>query len=355
MKSVLYLNPFVKKTVLNPNNETFDRPAVIIANHTSFLDILAIGMLSPKIIYLVSDWVYNSPIFGIGVKLAGFYPVSQGVEGGVEHLRKKVEEGYSLVVFPEGTRSQNNHIQRFHKGAFYLADQFGLDILPVLIHGNAEVLPKGDFIINDGSITLKLLDRIKPDDVAFGSNYSERTKKVAAYFKAQFAQIRTEQEGPEYFKNKIVRSFAYKEYEIVQGVKAHLKESFALYYELNTYIGAKSSILQLADDHGETATLLALQHSQRKIYSYIATEEKRDVAGTNYINKKRDITYIDTLESATAVTYDVVLIDVHTENLNEEVLQKAQELILVKQFGINSYKGFETKFEGDTFVVLRRV
>ncbi|KGO91295.1 MMPL family transporter [Flavobacterium subsaxonicum] len=354
MKSVLYINPFIKKTVLNPHNETFDKPAVIIANHTSFLDILAVGMLSPKIIYLVSDWVYNSPIFGIGVKLAGFYPVSQGVEGGVEHLRDKVAQGYSLVVFPEGTRSKNNHIQRFHKGAFYLAEQFGLDIVPILIHGNAEVLPKGDFIINDGSITLKILERIRPDDTDFGSNYSERTKKIGTYFKAQFAQMRIEQEGVEYFKNKIVRSFAYKEYEIIKEIKAHLKDSLRLYHELNNYIGTKSSILQLADDHGETATLLALQHSQRRVSSYIPTEEKRDVACTNYINKGNHITYLDSPEAALAIAYDVVVIDMHIENLNEEVLQKAHELILVKQYGINTYKGFETKFEGDTFVVLRK-
>lgn len=120
MKSVLYSNPFIRKKVVNNFNETFEKPAVIIANHSSFLDILAIGMLSPKIIFLVSDWIYNSPIFGSVVRKAGFYPVSEGLEGGVEHLRKKVNEGYSLMVFPEGTRSENNVVKRFHKGAFSL-------------------------------------------------------------------------------------------------------------------------------------------------------------------------------------------------------------------------------------------
>ncbi|UWX55276.1 MMPL family transporter [Maribacter litopenaei] len=52
MKSVLYTNPFVKKRVLNPNKERFEKPAMLIANHTSFLDILCIGMLHPKIIFL---------------------------------------------------------------------------------------------------------------------------------------------------------------------------------------------------------------------------------------------------------------------------------------------------------------
>ncbi|MFP9115976.1 MMPL family transporter [Flavobacterium sp. RHBU_3] len=354
MKSVLYLNPFVKKTVLNPHHEDFNKPAVIIANHTSFLDILAVGMLSPKIIYLVSDWVYNSPVFGIGVRLAGFYPVSKGLEGGVEHLRKKVEEGYSLAIFPEGTRSKTNHINRFHKGTFYLAEHFNLDIVPVLIHGNSEVLPKGDFIINDGSITLKILDRITPTDAAYGTGYSERTKKVAAYFRSEFAHLRTEIEGADYFKNKIMHSLAYKEYDIVLEVKKHLNSCLSVYHDINNYIGTTASVLLLTEDHGETAVLLALQQSQRKIVNYIADEEKRDIAGTNYINKNRAIKYPDTIDEAVAAEYSVVIADTSEDIINEGMLQKAQHVILVKQLGNAGIAGFETLAQGGTFVVLKK-
>jgi 1-acyl-sn-glycerol-3-phosphate acyltransferase len=147
MHSVLLTYPSVRRKVINNYNETFDKPAVIIANHSSFLDILAMGMLSPKIIFLVSDWVYNSPVIGKGVRLAGFYPVSSGIGNGVEHLREKVRQGFSLMVFPEGTRSVDNAIKRFHKGAFYLAEEFQLDIVPILIHGYSEAAPKGDFIL----------------------------------------------------------------------------------------------------------------------------------------------------------------------------------------------------------------
>jgi hypothetical protein len=124
MKSVLDSYPFFRTKVINLSNETFEKQAMIIANHTSFLDILAIGMLHPKIIFLVNDWVYNSPFFGKAVKLAGFYPVSSGIENGVSHLQKKVDQGYSLMAFPEGTRSYTNKMKRFHKGAFFLAEKF---------------------------------------------------------------------------------------------------------------------------------------------------------------------------------------------------------------------------------------
>lgn len=349
MKSVLYTNPFIKKTVLNPHNETFDKPAVIIANHTSFLDILAVGMLSPKIIYLVSDWVYNSPVFGIGVKLAGFYPVSKGIEGGVEHLRKKVEEGYSLVVFPEGTRSKTNHIQRFHKGAFYLAEEFNLDIIPILIHGNSEVLPKGDFIIEDGSITVKILPRIKADDKLFGATYTERAKKIAVWFKEQFAQMRAEQEGPGYFRHRIMGSFAYKEHGTVQQVKQHMDKAMPVYYKINKYLGSKSAILHIADDTGETTALLALQQPQRKIFTYIANEEKRDVAKANYINRARSITYISSIEEDRA--YDVIIADAD----NTIPVDKANRIVMIKDVEEEPISGFEVEVKGEGFIILRKI
>ena len=276
------------------------------------------GMLNPKIVFLVSDWVYNSPIFGKGVRLAGFYPVSQGLEGGVEHLREKVNQGFSLMVFPEGSRSTDNLIKRFHKGAFYLAEQFNLDILPVVIHGNSEVLPKGDFIINDGLLTLKILPRITPENKYFGENYAERTKKLSGYFKEEFQQMRTDIEDENYFKKMIVKSFAYKERAIISSVRDNLKLNLALFYNLNKVIEPKAKILRIADDYGEFDLLLTLQESQRKIDSYIKNIEKREIASTNYILKKRSISYLNSLENLD-FKHDVLIVNSEDTLLLDEV------------------------------------
>lgn len=307
MESVLYTNFFVRKKIRNPDSEKFDKPAVIIANHSSFLDILAIGMLSPKLIYLVSDWVYNSPVFGKAVRAAGFYPVSEGLEGGVEHLRQKVAEGYSLVIFPEGTRSETNQVRRFHKGAFYLAGHFNLDIVPIIIHGNSETLPKGDFIIYDGSITINILPRIAPGDKTFGENYAERTKKISAFFRSEFGKMRREIEGPDYFRKMLQNSFDYKEIEVVRSVKKDLKANLETYAALNNYIGEKDKILHIAHDYGQLDLLLALQQPQRKIVSFISDEHKRAVAKTNYLLQKRHISYAGSQPEISG--FDFVLVD----------------------------------------------
>jgi len=358
MKSVLYSNPYISKKVINNFNETFEKPAVIIANHSSFLDILSIGMLSPKIIFLVSDWVYNSPIFGGVVRKAGFYPVSEGLEGGVEHLRKKVEEGYSLMVFPEGTRSESNVIKRFHKGAFFLAEEFNLDILPVVIHGASELIPKGDFVIHNGSLTVTILERITPENLSFGKNYAERTKQISTFFKAEYRTIRQELEVANYFKPMLLHSYDYKEIEIVDSVKKDLKKHLETYFVLGKQFSAKAKILHLANDYGQVDVLLALQEPQRKISSFIADEEKRDVAKTNYLVSKRKISYVDHLEELLENQYDVVIIS--DENYNDnlpEIIHTVSTVILVENSGLKNTLinfGFESVLEKDSLIILKK-
>lgn len=286
MGSVLYSNPFVKKTIINEVNENFKTPSVIIANHTSFLDILVIGMLHPKIIFLVNDWVYNSPIFGKAVQLAGFYPVSSGIEKGVSHLQKKIEQGYSLMSFPEGTRSTTNKIKRFHKGAFYLAEQFNLDILPILIHGNSEVLPKGSFIIKNGSITVKILDRIKASDTRFGENYSKKGKQIGAFYREQFQKLRNQIEDENYFIPIILEEYRYKGDTIYQKVKSELQKNKTSYKSICNILPKKETILHLTKNSGQLVFLLTLDSADRNISTFIENEEERALFKNSFLTHK---------------------------------------------------------------------
>ena len=353
MKSVLYGNPFVKKKVITNPNEDFSKPAIIIANHTSFLDTLAIGMTTHKIVYLVNDWVYDSPIFGKLVKALGFFPVSQGIENGKEKLKEKIDQGYSLVVFPEAERSYTNDIKRFHKGAFYLAEEFSLDILPLYIHGNSEVLPKGDFIIYDGSITVKVGDRISKDDLSFGTNYKERAKNINANFRNDFAKLRNEIEDENYFKKKLFLSFLYKETEIVKEVKDDFNENKSVYFELNKYIAKDATILHIADDYGQKDFLLTIQQAGRKIFSFIINKEKREIAEQNYLVKRRKLNYIKNLSDINK-TIDVLLISDQNFDLSE--IENFPETVILLNTG-NSFSDnpdFNLEHNSESIKVLRR-
>lgn len=331
MKSVLYTNPFVSKKVLNPHKENFKNPVVIIANHTSFLDILAIGMLHPKIIFLVNDWVYNSPVFGRAVKLAGFYPVSDGVEKGLSHLKTKIEQGYSIAVFPEGSRSDTHRIKRFHKGAFLLAETFQLDILPVLIHGNSEVLPKNTFIIKDGSITVKILGRIHPNDISYGSNYTGKTKGISRFFKESFEELRKEIETESYYHPLILEEYRYKGDVLYESVKRDLKNNRTAYFSLLPFIGQNETILHLTDSVGQLNSLLAMDNPSRKITSVVFDKSKLAIAQyTVTANGPYKLNYLGLVPDQ---PFDILILNFseshHLRNFDLSLKQPLKMLILI--------------------------
>ncbi|MDY7393860.1 MMPL family transporter [Aureibaculum sp. 2210JD6-5] len=294
--ATLYGNPFVKKEVINSHGETFEKPAIIISNHSSFLDTLTIGMTTPNVIYLVNDWVYKSPIFGLLAKVAGFYPVSSGVDGSLEHLEEKIRQGYCLVVFPEARRSFTNKIGRFHKGAFFLAQQLKLDILPLYLHGNAEVLPKRDFIIYDGSLTVVVGKRIAYDDASFGTSDRERTKKIGAFYKQEFQKVRDTIEDENYFKDILLSNYHYKGLDIFNTVKNDFSANKLIYKELSDMLPSKANIIHFADDFGQIDILLVSRFLDRKIATLIENKEKRSIAKNCYTNIHRNVQYLDDFE-----------------------------------------------------------
>jgi 1-acyl-sn-glycerol-3-phosphate acyltransferase len=331
MKSVLDTNVHLKKTkVINQTGEDFKKPAIFIANHTSFLDILVVGMLHPKTVFLVSDWVYNSPIFGKGVRFFGFYPVSKGVEGSVDHLRKKVEEGYSIMVFPEGTRSRDNVVKRFHKGAFYLAELFNLDIIPILIHGGSEALPKGDFLIRNYRLTVDILPRIGVEDTTFGLGFAEKTKTISSYFRKKYAELRAELEGPNYFKKIVLENFVFKDAEVVSEVKSSLDAKAEQFYKIDKLVSPKAKVLHLADDYGESDLLMVLQEPTRKVCSFIENQSKRAVAKNNFMVKNRSLHYPD--ELPVLKDFDTLIIST-TIMPSEEFCSTFTQVIKVKDYG----------------------
>jgi len=229
--SLIWIMSNVRKSYSGLNRDTFNKPSILICNHQSVLDILLVISLSPRIILLTNNWVWNSPVFGLVVRLAGYHPIVKGMVTSIEKLSKVVEDGYSIAVFPEGTRSQTRKIQRFHKGAFYLAEKLSLDIIPVLIHGTGRTLPKGSFGLRNETISIRLLDRIRSDDQSFGVTYQERAKKISWYFRQEHAKFSREIETPHFYRNQLVSGYIYKGpvIEWYLKVKIRLEKDYELF------------------------------------------------------------------------------------------------------------------------------
>ena len=283
--SVLYIMGNVKKTFLNPDNEQLDRPALLISNHQSFLDILVTTALNPKIILLTNQWVWRSPVFGSVVRLADYYPVADGVEDSIDRLKEKVLQGYSIAVYPEGTRSPQADIKRFHKGAFYIAEKLGLDVLPVVIHGTAYTMTKGDFLLKDGEITVKYLPRIRQGDMSWGKGYVERAKNIARHFRQEYEAIRAGIETPKYFGELLYYNYLYKGpvLEWYLRVKIRMEKYYAPFNEL---VPANGRILDIGCGYGFMSYMLHFLSREREVTGIDHDEEK--IATANHAYLKTD-------------------------------------------------------------------
>ena len=288
--SLVYVMGNIKKIIVNPHKEDFSKPAIIICNHQSFLDILWIAMLNPKLILLTNRWVWRSPVFGIAIRMADYYPVAKGIENSVELLRDRVNNGYSIVIFPEGTRSVNWKIGRFHKGAFYLAQQLNIDILPIVIDGTGYTLTKNDFFLKNGLTTLTFLKRIKPDDTSLGTTYTERTKSISCYFKRTYEELKMQNHTPAHFRQQLLYNYIYKGpvLEWYMRIKLRLEKNYELIHSL---IPKQGKILDIGCGYGFMDYALYFASPHRTITGIDYDEEKIQVAN-NCFSKDENINFI---------------------------------------------------------------
>ncbi len=271
MRIALKLLPGVKFHLHNKHGETFEKPAIIIANHQSHLDLLCTIVLHPKVILLTTDWVWKNPIYGVIIRYAEYYPVSDGYDKNLERLQSLVDRGYSVVVFPEGTRSETGEILRFHKGAFQLAQSLKLDILPVFIHGANHVMPKKDIVLREGQLDVVIEQRIPYESFA-AQETRTLTQQIRKYYIQRFDELRTQLENTEYVLPFVRYKYIYKGPEVERACRRNLKRIRAHAAEIDAW--SQKSILLRNSGYGELAWTLALVHRDAQVYAIEADEDK---------------------------------------------------------------------------------
>jgi len=289
-RSLLYIMPNVKKRIINPLQENFSSPAVVICNHSSSLDVLLAMMLHPKIILFINKRVWNLPFVGFVVRAADFFPTTENTADGLDKIAERVKQGYSVVIFPEATRSEDGHLKRFHKGAFYVAEKLQLDILPVLIHGTHYALSKDDFLVKDGQITLSFLPRIKPNDTSYGTGYAERTKRISRYFKESFEKLRQEAEQPAYFNEQLRYNYIYKGpvLEWYMRIKVKMEKNYRVFNEL---LPRQGTILDIGCGYGFMPYILHFAAPARTL-TCIDYDEQKIATASHCFSKDESINFI---------------------------------------------------------------
>ena len=140
------------------------RPYVVVANHESFVDILLISHLPFEMKWLSKIEMFKIPVVGWLMRLAGDIPVTRGERSSgadaltqcADRLSKKV----SVMIFPEGTRSKDGQLQPFKDGAFRLAIDCQVPILPLAVHGTKTALRKNDWRLGLADAEVRVLEPI---------------------------------------------------------------------------------------------------------------------------------------------------------------------------------------------------
>ncbi len=194
----LRLHPWISCQVHNPHGETFERGAIAICNHQSMVDTLCMLILSPKLLMVTNERVGRNLILRKVFKHAGFTTVGCSVEELMEYCQRQTKRGYTIIIFPEGERSADCDIKRFHNGAFHIARELGLDILPLYLHGSGHVLPLHRAFQNKGSFYVEIGKRITAGQER-ETDLRQQAIRMRRHYQEHYEEICQRLENSHYF------------------------------------------------------------------------------------------------------------------------------------------------------------
>lgn len=137
------------------------RPYIFMANHLSAADIWSLFAAIPfPVRFIAKKQLAKIPLVGWAMRIGRFIFIDRqnasAAHRSIDEAARRIHDGASVMIFPEGTRSRDGKLGPFKKGGFHLAVNSGADIVPVGIRGTREVMPKGSMLIRSGVITLEI-------------------------------------------------------------------------------------------------------------------------------------------------------------------------------------------------------
>ncbi|MEY2987178.1 MAG: hypothetical protein RJB13_699, partial [Pseudomonadota bacterium] len=160
-KSIVWANPWWTFIIKGSENlPPADLPVVYVANHQSQADILTVFLINRQFRWLAKAILFKIPFLGWAMSAAGYVAVKRGDRRShvecFRQARQHLERGTSMLFFPEGTRSHDGRLLPFKSGAYKLAKECGVPILPITLEGASNLLPKGSFAPAVATVTITI-------------------------------------------------------------------------------------------------------------------------------------------------------------------------------------------------------
>ncbi len=162
-----YVFPYWRTSVRNRERLRNDRAYVIVSNHQSLLDILVLFRLYRHFKWVSKEEIFRLPCIGWNMTLNRYIRIRRGDRQDAVRMMaacgEALESGSSIMIFPEGTRSLDGELRDFRHGAFTLALRHHVPILPIVLDGTLDALPKHGVTSPGADIVIQVLDPIAVD------------------------------------------------------------------------------------------------------------------------------------------------------------------------------------------------
>jgi 1-acyl-sn-glycerol-3-phosphate acyltransferase len=164
------LNPFWDFRVIDDVHPDPRRPYVFVANHASNADPFLVAKVPWEMKWLSKKSIFDIPLLGWMMRVAGDVEVDRGnkesARRAMAEMRDRLDRRLSVLIFPQGTRSPDGTVGAFRDGAFRLAIEAGVDVVPLAVAGTAESLPKGSIAFQKTSATVTVLPPVSTKGMA---------------------------------------------------------------------------------------------------------------------------------------------------------------------------------------------
>ena len=172
----------VRVTIHGAERAETGEARVFVCNHVSWYDVLVLVAYMPRYSFVAKAELFKVPIFGPGARAVGTIPIERenrkAAFQSYEEAARRMKEGRNVVVFPEGTRGRSYALRPFKKGPFVLAIASQAPVVPTIVHGTIEVLPRGSFWARAGTIHVHFLEPVPTT----GLSYDDRDRLAATVY-----------------------------------------------------------------------------------------------------------------------------------------------------------------------------
>jgi 1-acyl-sn-glycerol-3-phosphate acyltransferase len=161
----------IRVRVHGMENAASGEPHIFASNHVSWFDVPALARILPRYKFVAKAELFKVPVFGRGMRAVGMIEIQRenrkAAFGAYDIAAERIRSGSSVVVFPEGTRGHAYPLRPFKKGPFVLAIAAGVPIVPIIVHGTIEIMPKGSWWVQPGTIDVHLLEPVSTTGVDY--------------------------------------------------------------------------------------------------------------------------------------------------------------------------------------------